>query len=459
MKSALLTLLFITIYGAYGSYAQSNNALAFDGINDVVTVPAASALIANSSGLSLTAWVYPTNPAPVFPNFDGFAGFRNNSDADFYLLQYSATAVEARFTNSAGTVFSLNTQTLVLNAWTHLAFTYDGSMLRLYKNGVRVDSLPANGVITTAAENFLIGDQLYQGTHYYLSGKVDEISLWNRALQQSELVCMHINGIDTATASGLQLYYRCNQGIAGGTNTGQTTLVDAAGNINGTLSNFALTGNASNFVAGASLVTATVAFKCPDTTYTFNGTLLTAPGIYYDTLQNVAGCDSVVQLTLSNYSVDTLVIQTGATLTANHTGTYYQWLDCNNGFAPIAGATQKVFTATAIGSYAVVVLQGSCYDTSSCYSVTSVGLNNASAPADITVYPTASSSFVNINFNNSSGDVKLQLLDISGRVMTEESIAPTTLYSFDISRFARGTYQLLLLSDTRKPALFRVVRE
>jgi hypothetical protein len=38
---------------------------------------------------------------------------------------------------------------------------------------------------------------------------------------------------------------------------------------------------------------------CPGQSYPFNGNLLIAPGVYYDTLQNVAGCDSIVTLTLT----------------------------------------------------------------------------------------------------------------------------------------------------------------
>jgi|GEM_PF-1217271 len=38
---------------------------------------------------------------------------------------------------------------------------------------------------------------------------------------------------------------------------------------------------------------------CPGQTYPFNGNTLIAPGVYYDTLTNAAGCDSIVTLTLT----------------------------------------------------------------------------------------------------------------------------------------------------------------
>nr|HMT30220.1 hypothetical protein [Bacteroidia bacterium] len=49
---------------------------------------------------------------------------------------------------------------------------------------------------------------------------------------------------------GLVANYHFNQGVAGGTNTGATSLTDATGNgFTGTLTNFALTGSTSNWVA------------------------------------------------------------------------------------------------------------------------------------------------------------------------------------------------------------------
>ncbi len=149
-----------------------------------------------------------------------------------------------------------------MNAWNHLAFTYDGSYLRLFKNGILADSLAASDVILNTNESMLIGDQLFGTTHYYLTGKMDEVSLWSRALQPAELVCMPVNGIDTSSATDLELYYRFNQGTASQNNTTITTLTDETGTINGTLSGFQMNGSTSNFVAGAVLITPAVAFSC-----------------------------------------------------------------------------------------------------------------------------------------------------------------------------------------------------
>lgn len=432
--------MLLILISATQSNAQ-NNALAFDGTDDVATATGASNLIVGGTGLSLTLWVYPTNPSPAFPNFDGIAGFRNNIDADFYLLQLTPTSVEARFRNSSGVNYDIVSPVLTLNTWTHLAFTYDGSMLRLYKNEQIVDSLPASGSITNPSLDFLAGNLEYQGTNFYLQGRLDEISVWDRALSAEELVCLSRSGINTGTATGLKLYYPCNQGTASGANTGITSLNDAAGNINASLSNFSMNGTTSNFVAGAQAITTSTQFICPDSLLLFNGQLVTAPGVYFDTLSNAAGCDSIIQLNLYSLSVNTGVTQNGSTLTANHTGTYYQWVDCNNNFAPIPGANAKVFNATAVGSYAVIVLQGACYDTSSCYTVSSVGLNE-NEDRKLSVFPSITSGLVYIKVEGAPADYRLQLTDMNGRLVIERNIESVSDYTLNLSDIPAGFYQL-----------------
>ena len=86
MKKALsIILLYSTIICFIE--AQNTFCLNFDGDGDYVTVPYASAMIANSDQISITGWVYPRNANSGWPDFDGFFGFRNETSAGFYLLQ------------------------------------------------------------------------------------------------------------------------------------------------------------------------------------------------------------------------------------------------------------------------------------------------------------------------------------------------------------------------------------
>ncbi|MBD3636183.1 MAG: T9SS type A sorting domain-containing protein [Crocinitomicaceae bacterium] len=112
--------------------------------------------------------------------------------------------------------------------------------------------------------------------------------------------------------------------------------------------------------------------------------------------------------------VDASVSLTGATLTALQDSATYQWLDCDNSYAPIGGQTNQSFTPTQItGTYAVEVTYNGCVDTSICYLVdySSVGeIGNI----DVKIYPNPSTDGV-FNINTSEVIESIQLFDMTGR--------------------------------------------
>ena len=77
------------------------------------------------------------------------------------------------------------TAVLPVNAWTHLAATYDGTTMRLYVNGVQVASRPQTGNIATSTNPLQIGGDSIYGQ--YWSGRIDEVRVYNRALSAAEI--------------------------------------------------------------------------------------------------------------------------------------------------------------------------------------------------------------------------------------------------------------------------------
>jgi hypothetical protein len=436
--------------------AQSQNALDFDGFDDYVSAPNASSLVALSGGISVTMWVYPTNPVIGFPDFDGFAGIRNNLDADFYILQYSATDVEARFTNSAGQVFNIVHSGLQLNTWQHYALTYDNVELRLYLNGQPIDSIAASGVIANSAETFYIGNLLYSGTNYYLQGKMDEVSLWNRQLMPGEINCIYHNGIDT-TDAGLKLCYKFNQGIAGGTNIGLTTANDSKGNINATLNNFTLVGPTSNWVTGVFNNISISDTICQGDSYVFGTQTLTTAGLYYQHFPLVSGCDSVVQLNLAVTAVDTSVLQTATSLTSNQAGGTYQWLNCNTGMSVISGATAQTYSPIANGNYAVIATINGCTDTSACHAVTGVGISENINADGLTVFPNPVDNKLSINLGKAEKNVSVIITDVKGREVWNADYAELKSVNINTSKWLQGNYILKITSQNMR-AIEKIVK-
>lgn len=72
--------------------------------------------------------------------------------------------------------------------WTHLAGTYDGTVARLYVNGILVDSDPVTGEFGPDTTPVILGGN---GNGNMISerfpGRIDEIVLYNRALDASEI--------------------------------------------------------------------------------------------------------------------------------------------------------------------------------------------------------------------------------------------------------------------------------
>lgn len=78
--------------------------------------------------------------------------------------------------------------------------------------------------------------------------------------------------------------------------------------------------------------------------------------------------------------VETGVTATGTTLTADAVGVTYQWLDCDNGNAPIAGATSASYTPSVTGNYAVQITDNGCTDVSACILVDFTGIEELANP-------------------------------------------------------------------------------
>ncbi len=162
----------------------------------------------------------------------------------------------------------------------------------------------------------------------------------------------------------------------------------------------------------------------------------TNTGVYTDILASISGCDSTVTTNLTVNSVDTAVSVYWSTLTSSATGASYQWIDCGTGL-PIAGATSAAFTATTNGLFACIVTQNACTDTSSCYSITDVGLTEQIQHENISCYPNPTKGSVTIVAQ--SGITSIRILDLSGRLLFSNTATGNTAV-IDLELLTTGTY-------------------
>lgn len=168
-------------------------------------------------------------------------------------------------------------------------------------------------------------------------------------------------------------------------------------------------------------------------------------------------CDSIVTLNLTIVSNDLTITQTINSLRANQSGATYQWINCN-GNQPIAGETNQTFNALANGSYAVIITNNGCTDTSACQNIVSIGINENLLNMDFNVYPNPFDNQLTVTLKEKtifsySIDIQNNLGQIIHEIQTSNH---TTI--LDLSEFPSGVY-FVNLRNSEGAKTIRVIKK
>ena len=172
-----------TISGATRTGAgRYGRALLFDGRGDVVTVPD-SASLDLTTGLTLEAWVRPTGLGGSWRT----AVIKEQQRALAYAL-YAHTGGRGPSGHAhvgGADRRARSDETIPARRWTHLAVTYDGETIRLYRDGAQVLTESAGGRVAVSGGALRIG-----GTSIWdewFAGTIDEVRVYSRALGPGEV--------------------------------------------------------------------------------------------------------------------------------------------------------------------------------------------------------------------------------------------------------------------------------
>ncbi len=226
--------------------------LNFDGTDDIVNCGNVAAL--DLDILTIEAWINMEagqtigSLGRIVDKFEDVGATKKG-----YYLARKADGVNSNtfqffFFDTGGTPHTLNSTTAIANnVWTHVAVTYDGNIATIFIDGVEDNSATFGTTIAAATgDDFTIGDGFDGVGNHPLDASLDDIRIWSYERCEDEIAGNSVCEL-SASEPNLVAYYTFNQGIFNGNNTIETTLTDATGTADGTLSNFMLTGLTSNW--------------------------------------------------------------------------------------------------------------------------------------------------------------------------------------------------------------------
>jgi hypothetical protein len=138
-----------------------------------------------TTAFSVVAWVRTTTmPQPNIARI-----VTRNDGADYnYHLAWNATGTQMRFlTDTTAGRFETSTPGPADNQWHMHAGTFDGTKLRLYRDGVLLDSQTVTGTLLNPVGRVHLGAPSPQTT----KGHIDEVAVWGRALGTAELASLY----------------------------------------------------------------------------------------------------------------------------------------------------------------------------------------------------------------------------------------------------------------------------
>ncbi len=202
----------------------------------------------------------------------------------------------------------------------------------------------------------------------------------------------------------------------------------------------------TNLTIGAQLSSSNMLTICFGQTHTVGSSSYTTTGIYTDTITASNGCDSIVTTDLTvEAQINTNVTQSNNTLSSDAFATTYQWLDCDNGMAPISGALGQTYIPTTPGNYAVIVTIGSCSDTSTCYQVTVFDGVDELQGINCQIYPNPAQNSITIALDEFiSGSV--QIINIEGALIEQSSFLGKQT-KLNIEALSNGIYTIQITTE------------
>jgi hypothetical protein len=189
-----------------GDSKMGTGALTFDGTDDLVRIPSFD--VTGGNGITIACWFITGNldtpgndPRMVSKAVGG------SNDEHWFMLSSSREGgikilrFRLKTDGATGELKAHPDGVIDLDVWIHAVASWDGSTMRVYKNGVEVGSLAKGGVLDVdPTVEMAIGSQPATTDARPFDGTIDDVAIWNRALTQDEINELMATGIPVVSA-------------------------------------------------------------------------------------------------------------------------------------------------------------------------------------------------------------------------------------------------------------------
>lgn len=107
-------------------------------------------------------------------------------------LGYSFQGPTFQITTASGTYSVSSSTGLSTGSWHHIAGVYDGSQIRIYADGVLMNTMPASGALASNSSSLKIGSAGTANSSY--NGMIDEAQIYNTALTTNQIFAVYTSG-------------------------------------------------------------------------------------------------------------------------------------------------------------------------------------------------------------------------------------------------------------------------
>ncbi|MEN9611144.1 MAG: hypothetical protein RLZZ628_1958, partial [Bacteroidota bacterium] len=183
-------------------FGNADKAYSFNGVNNIITVPNSTSLNITQN-LTLSTW-FKAEPSEDYKGIVTKTGTNLGGSLRsqyFFTLANISEGSKLRadiLAQYTGGNYVLSNNNVADNQWHSGVVTFDGSVIKLFVDGQYQNQRTWTGPMISNDEPLRIGFDVGSPGNRYFKGLIDDISIYNRALSESEVQQLH--GTYTASA-------------------------------------------------------------------------------------------------------------------------------------------------------------------------------------------------------------------------------------------------------------------